>query len=115
MDKLTAWYNDHIVAQWYKSAALIGGWLASLIVFAPDIVQFVFDHWDIFGGVALPTMSPEYKALILGVYVTFIAPPLRAWQQKAMQKAAAEQQATRVISKLNQMADDHVDTQRDLK
>jgi hypothetical protein len=101
MDKrLIAWYNEHIVAEWYKSAALIGGWLTSLVIFLPDILQFVADHFDAIGGFAFPTMTPENKALILGVYVTFIAPPLRAWQQRSMQAAAKKQEVERVIDKL---------------
>ena len=91
--RLTAWYNRRIVAQWYKSAALIGGWLTSLILFAPNIAQFVVDHWDFFGPVVLPKFDTSTQAIVLGVYTTFVAPPLRAWVQKTMQQALIKQQA----------------------
>lgn len=89
--ELIDWYNSRIVAGWYRSASLIGGWLASGIVFLPDLLQFAADHWDLIGYFALPKFSAETKALILAVYVTFIAPPLRAWAQEKMRAAALKQ------------------------
>ncbi|MBT2299290.1 hypothetical protein J7E70_02325 [Variovorax paradoxus] len=91
--RLTDWYNEKIVAAWYRSAAILGGWLTSGLVFAPDILQFIVDRWDILGGMVLPTFSAETKTLILGLFVTFVLPPLRAYQQKKMQDAAIKQQA----------------------
>lgn len=88
-----AWYNEKIVAEWYKSAALIGGWLTSLVLFLPNLLQFIFDHWDLFGGMLLPKFDPTTQAIVLAVYVTFIAPPLRAWVQTTMEKAAIKQQS----------------------
>lgn len=103
--KLTTWYNDHIVAEWYKSAALIGGWLTSLIVFAPDILQFAVDHADIFGTWLVPNMDASTKTLILAVYVTFIAPPLRAWQQRNMQAAQEKQKVTKIVEQIEAARD----------
>jgi hypothetical protein len=91
--RLVDLYNRKIVAGWYKSAALIAGWIVSGAVFLPDLIQFVFDHWDLFGSVLLPRLSPEAKATILALYLTFGAPPLRAWQQRSMQVAALKQAA----------------------
>lgn len=89
--KLIDFYNARIIAGWYRSASLIGGWLTSLIVFAPDLLQFLAEHWELIGHFVLPTFEPETKALILAVYVTFIAPPLRAWAQRVMREAALKQ------------------------
>jgi len=93
--RLTAWYNERIVAAWYRSAVLIGGWFTGAVVFLPDLLQFVIDHWGILADIALPTFSPETKSLILGFFVAFVAPPLRAWQQKRMQEAALKQAEVR--------------------
>jgi hypothetical protein len=89
--KLIDFYNARIIARWYRSASLIGGWVTSSIVFLPDLLQFLADHWELVGHFLLPTFDPETKALILAVYVTFIAPPLRAWAQNAMREAALKQ------------------------
>lgn len=91
--RLTAWYNRKISAGWYRSASLIGGWAVAGIAWLPDLAQYVVDHFDFFGGVLLPKLSPEAKAAALGFYVTFLAPPLRAWIQETMQKMTIKQQA----------------------
>jgi hypothetical protein len=90
---LTDWYNRKIVAGWYRSAALIGGWLVSSVIFLPDLIQFIFDNWGLFGDMLLPKVPAEVKATILALYVNFGAPPLRAWQQKGMQAKALKQAA----------------------
>ncbi|SDX12049.1 hypothetical protein SAMN05518669_103337 [Variovorax sp. YR634] len=89
--KFWAWYDEQIAAGWYRSSSLIVGWLTSAAVFSPEIVQFVFDHWDILGGMVLPKLDGDTKALILGLYLAFVAPPLRAWRQKKMQEIALKQ------------------------
>lgn len=92
--RLTVWYNENVVARWYASQALIGGWIVSAIAFLPDLLQWaVVDNFELFAGIALPTLDPLYKAALLGFYVTFIAPPLRARIQKKMQAAALVQAA----------------------
>lgn len=88
------WYSENIVARWYASQALIGGWITAAIAFLPDLLQWaIVDNFDLFAGIALPTLDPMWKAAILGFYVTFIAPPLRARIQKKMQAAALVQAA----------------------
>lgn len=84
-------YNTHIVAGWYRSLAILGGWATTGILFAPDLLAFAVDHWDILSGLALPKFSPETKALTLAIFTAFVLPPLRAWQQKKMQEAALKQ------------------------
>lgn len=96
--RILDWYNRHIVAGWYRSAALVVGWLTSAILFLPDLAQFVITYWGLLGSIALPTFSAEIKALLLGVFVTFIAPPLRAWQQEKMREAAKKQEAARLAA-----------------
>lgn len=97
--KLAAWYDAHIAAAWYRSASLIVGWLLSAGVFLPDLLDFVANHWDLIGGAVLPKLDASTKAIILAVYIAFIAPPLRAWRQNKMQAAALKQAAqTGVIS-----------------
>lgn len=91
--RLTAWYNRRIQAGWYLSAALIGGWITATLAYLPDIMQFVVDHFDYFGSFVFPTMEPETKAAMLAIYVTFIAPPLRAWIQQRMREKSLKQQA----------------------
>lgn len=92
--RLTDWYNANVVARWYASQALIGGWIVSAVAFLPDLLQWaVVDNFELFAGIALPTLDPLYKAALLGFYVTFIAPPLRARIQKKMQAAALVQAA----------------------
>lgn len=91
-EKLTAWYNQHISAAWYRSSVLVCGWLISAALFLPDLLDFMSTHWGWFSEKLLPRQfSAETKALILSVYVTFIQPPLRAWKQKKMQAAALKQ------------------------
>lgn len=92
-EKFMDWYNRKIVARWYFSAALVGGWLTSAALLLPDALQILVDHWDEVGAIALPTVPLYWKAVILFVYVNFVAPPLRAWVQEKMQKAAIKQQA----------------------
>jgi hypothetical protein len=89
--RLTDWYNRNIVAGWYRSLALIAGWLTAGAVFLPDLLQFVINYWGILADIALPRFSAESKSLILGLFVAFVAPPLRAWSQKKMQQAALKQ------------------------
>lgn len=92
--RLTVWYDENVVARWYASQALIGGWIVSAVAFLPDLLQWaVVDNFELFAGIALPTLDPLYKAALLGFYVTFIAPPLRARIQKKMQAAALVQAA----------------------
>lgn len=91
MKKLTDFYNTHIVAGWYRSLAILGGWLTTAVLFAPDLLQFAADHWDVVGGLALPKFDAETKALVLAIFTAFVLPPLRAWQQKKMQEAALKQ------------------------
>lgn len=91
--RLRAWYNAHISAAWYKSAALIGGWATSFLLLLPDLLQIGVSHWDEIGAAAFPTVPLYWKALILFVYVNLIAPPLRAWVQKKMAQAVIKQQA----------------------
>lgn len=93
---LKDWYNRKIVAAWYKSSALIGGWLVSAVAFLPDFLQWaLIDNYQFFSGVVLPTMDLETKAMLLGFYVTFVAPALRAYVQKNMQAAAVKQAVVR--------------------
>ena len=89
--KFWAWYDARIAAGWYRSSSLIVGWLTSAAVFSPELIQFVFDHWDIFGDRVLPKLDGDTKALILALYLAFVAPPLRAWRQKKMQELALKQ------------------------
>lgn len=92
--RLTAWYDSNVVARWYASQALIGGWITAAIAFLPDLLQWaIVDNFELFAGIALPTLDPMWKAALLGFYVTFIAPPLRARIQKKMQAAALVQAA----------------------
>lgn len=92
-EKLRDWYKRKIVAKWYLSASVIGGWLTSAALLLPDGLQILVDHWDEFGAIALPTVPLFWKAVILFLYVNFVAPPLRAWVQTKMQKASIKQQA----------------------
>ena len=92
--KLRDWYNRHISAAWYRSYSLIGGWLTAAIAFLPDLLQWaVVDNFELFAGIVLPTLDPMWKAALLGFYVAFVAPPLRAWVQRKMQEATIRQQA----------------------
>ena len=84
-------YNKYIVAKWYRSSSLVVGWMISAVVFLPDALDLAAQNWDFISGVALPTMSPELKALVLGLYVTFGAPALRSWRQKVITQAALVQ------------------------
>lgn len=104
MKALTDWYNQFIVAGWYRSWSLIGGWLTSAAVFLPDLLQFVVDHWGAVSGTALPSFTAEQKAMVLGAYVTFVAPPLRAWQQEKMQEAATKQKLARLAAAISEEA-----------
>lgn len=91
--KFWEWYNRNIQAGWYASLVLIGGWLSAGVAWLPDLLNFVVDHFDYFGRFVLPTMDAETKAIFLSIYVTFIAPPLRAKIQTWMQKKSIQQQA----------------------
>lgn len=93
MARLTTWYNQKVVAAWYRSSVVIVSWLMSLVIFLPDLIQFVFDHWDIFGDQLLPSMSPSTKSLVLGIYLSIGVPVLRAWKQKKMTEASIKQNA----------------------
>lgn len=93
MARLTDWYNQKIVAAWYRSSVVIVSWLMSLVLFLPDVIQFVFDHWDIFGDKLLPSVGASTKSIILGLYLTFGVPALRAWKQKKMTEASIKQNA----------------------
>lgn len=92
-EALNAWYDRNISAAWYRASSLIVGWLTAAAVFLPDVLQFLADNWGAISGVALPTLAPEHKAIILAVYIAFVAPPLRAWKQRKMQEAALTQAA----------------------
>lgn len=91
--RLAVWYDDHIVAGWYRSYALIAGWLAAGVAFAPDALQFIVDRWDLFGPIVMPKLSLEARVALFGIVTVFIQPPLRAWAQKKMQEAALIQAA----------------------
>lgn len=91
--RLTVWYDEHIVAGWYRSYALIAGWLTAAVSFAPDALQFTVDRWDLFGPIVLPKLSIEARVALFGIVTVFIQPPLRAWAQKKMQEAALIQAA----------------------
>lgn len=93
MDFLRDFYNRRISARWYSSWVLIGGWLTSMVLLLPDMLDYAAAHWDYFGGLLMPKFSLETKALVLFVYVNFIAPPLRAFVQRKMQQAQILQQA----------------------
>lgn len=93
---LKDWYNRKVQAAWYKSDALIGGWITAGLAFLPDLLQWaIVDNFDLFTGIVLPTLDPLWKAALLGFYVTFVAPPLRARLQKNMQAAAVKQAVER--------------------
>lgn len=89
--KIIDWYNANIVAGWYASASLIGGWLTAAVVWLPDVINWAIDHVDFFGRFVLPTMDPETKAIVISFYVAFIAPPLRAKLQSWMQRKSLKQ------------------------
>ena len=89
--KLIDWYNANIVAGWYASASLIGGWLTAAVVWLPDLINWAIDNVDFFGRFVLPTMDPETKAIVISFYVAFIAPPLRAKLQNWMQRKSLKQ------------------------
>lgn len=91
--RLTVWYDENIVAGWYRSYALLAGWLAAAVSFAPDALQFIVDRWDLFGPIVLPKLSLEARVALFGIVTVFVQPPLRAWAQKKMQEAALIQAA----------------------
>lgn len=91
--RLAVWYDDHIVAGWYRSYALLAGWLAAAVSFAPDALQFIVDRWDLFGPIVLPKLTLEARVALFGIVTVFVQPPLRAWAQKKMQEAALIQAA----------------------
>lgn len=94
--ELKDYYNRKYQAAWYKSEALIGGWITAGLAFLPDLLQWaIVDNFDLFTGIVLPTLDPLWKAALLGFYVTFVAPPLRARLQKNMQAAAVKQAVER--------------------
>jgi hypothetical protein len=93
MNRLKDWYNARISARWYTSTALVGGWLTSAVLFLPDLLDMLAGNWQVFGDFLLPSFSVETKAIVLAIYVNFIAPPLRAFVQRKMQQAQIKQLA----------------------
>lgn len=93
-ERLTAWYNTKIVAAWYRSMAVIAGWLASGVAIGPDVLQFLIDNWTN-TSVLIPKLSMEGKLVLYAVVTILIQPALRAYRQKSMQEAAAKQAAAR--------------------
>jgi hypothetical protein len=88
--RLTAWYDAHIVAAWYRSVALYVGMSATIVPYLPDWLQMALDHWDM-ASVLIPRLSPEGKTALQAFILLVLLPIAKAWQQKAMRAAALEQ------------------------
>lgn len=92
-ERLRAWYDAHIAAGWYRASSVLVGWALSFVMFLPNLLDFVANYWGGLSGLAMPKWSPETQAFVLGIYVTFIAPPLRAWAQKKIRQLTLVQAA----------------------
>ncbi len=86
-----AFYDQHFAAAWYRASSIVVGWIVSLAMFLPNMLDFVGSNWAGLAGLVVPKWTPETQALVMGVYVSFIAPPLRAWSQKKIREATLKQ------------------------
>lgn len=91
--KLTAWYDAHIVAAWYRSTALWIGVLAGLVQFVPDWIQTLLDNFDL-GASALHISDGKTK-LIQAVLLFVVLPIAKAVRQESMEKARIAQEELR--------------------
>lgn len=92
-ERLRAWYDAHIAAGWYRASSVLVGWALAFVMFLPSLLDFVAANWSALSGLAVPKWPPETQALVLGVYVSFVAPALRAWAQKKIRQLTLVQAA----------------------
>lgn len=96
MDKQIAidWYNAHVVAQWYKSAALWVGVLAGLLPFMVDGVQALLDNLGVLSDAL--ALTATQKARLQLFLLVVVLPIARAIRQQTMQDAARRQDMERM-------------------
>jgi hypothetical protein len=88
-EKFWAWYNERIVAAWYRSAAIYVGLLAAATPYLLDLLQAALDNWDLFGSALQLTALQKTSAQVFLLVV--VLPIARAWKQKKMQTAVMKQ------------------------
>lgn len=77
--RLTNWYNEHIVKGWYKTWTV---WLSVAALVGPELLQVVLDNLDTF-VTAVPLLSDGAKAQIRIVLLIAI-PVVRALKQSSL-------------------------------
>jgi hypothetical protein len=88
--RLIVWYDQHIVAAWYKSWALWTGIAAAILPNLPDWLQMLLDNWAA-SSIVVPQMTDTQREGLRLVLLLVVLPLAKAWQQKSMREAALKQ------------------------
>lgn len=89
--RLTEWYDAHVVAAWYKSYALYVGMLAGTLPYLLNAMDAALASWP---DVASALKLNPVTTMVLQIFLaTVVLPAAKAWQQKSMRLAALKQAA----------------------
>ena len=85
-EKVTTWYNEHVVKGWYKTWTVWAAVLAAALPSLPDLLQLIVDHLDTI-SLSIPKLDDTLKQQIrFGALI--VIPFLRATKQKNLPPAA---------------------------
>lgn len=93
MSSIVNWYNENIVARWWRSWAVLVGMLAAAAPYLIDLADAFLQKWDLLsGGLHVSEATKETVRIVLLVVVLPLA---RAWRQESLQEAAKKQELAR--------------------
>jgi hypothetical protein len=88
---LAAWYNEHISAGWYASAAMWLGILGTMFLPLLENIQPLMDSY--FPAIAEALKLSPLERILYPALIAALIPPAKAWRQKWMQAKALKQAA----------------------